>query len=168
MKTPALRLVPLSVATMEALVAGDLAAASASSGIPATPYLADHAWLWNIRLPQVAADPAALDWIARAAVTPDDEVVGLVGFHGPPDERGMVEVAYGVDPALRRRGWARTLLAAALAWAASDPAVTVVRASISPSNEASLATLRPFGFEQVGEQWDEEDGLELLFERPVR
>ena len=25
---------------------------------------------------------------------------GIVGFHGPPDERGMVEVAYGVDPAL--------------------------------------------------------------------
>jgi hypothetical protein len=69
-KTPVLRLVPLSVATMRALVAGDLAAASAASGITATPYLADHAWLWNIRLPQVAADPAALGWIARAAVTP--------------------------------------------------------------------------------------------------
>jgi len=63
-KTSALRLVPLSVATMEALVAGDLAAASAASGLTATPYLADHAWLWNIRLPQVASDPAALGWIA--------------------------------------------------------------------------------------------------------
>ena len=54
----------------------------------------------------------------------------------------------------------------ALDWAASVPAVHVVRASISPENAASLATLRPFGFEPVGEQWDEEDGLELLFERP--
>jgi RimJ/RimL family protein N-acetyltransferase len=163
-----LRLVPLSIATMRALVAGDLANASATAGITATPYLADHAWLWKVRLPQVAADPAALDWIARAAVTPRGQVVGMVGFHGPPDERGMVEVAYGVDPAFRRRGWARALLATALEWAASEPSVTVVRASISPTNEASLATLRPFGFEPVGEQWDEEDGLELLFERPVR
>ena len=56
MKTSALRLVPLSVATMEALVAGDLAAASAASGVIATPYLTDHGWLWNIRLPQVASD----------------------------------------------------------------------------------------------------------------
>jgi ribosomal-protein-alanine N-acetyltransferase len=167
-ETSALRLVPLSVATMEALVAGDLAAASVASGLTATAYLTDHAWLWNIRLPQVASDPTALDWIARAAVTPEGEVVGLVGFHGPPDERGMVEVAYGVDPAFRRRGWARALLAVALDWAASEPSVSVVRASISPSNEASLATLRPFGVEQVGEQMDEEDGLELLFERPVR
>ena len=85
-----LRLVPLSVATMRALVAGDLANASATAGITATPYLADHAWLWKVRLPQVAADPAALDWIARAAVTRQGEVVGLVGFHGPPVERVMV------------------------------------------------------------------------------
>jgi RimJ/RimL family protein N-acetyltransferase len=163
-----LRLVPLSVATMQALVAGDLDAASASAGVVATPYLVDHTWLWEIRLPQVAADPTALDWIARAAVTPGGRVVGLVGFHGPPDARGMVEVAYGVDPELRRQGYARALLGIALDWAASVPEVSVVRASISPLNEASLATLRPFGFEQVGEQWDEEDGLEQLFERPSR
>jgi RimJ/RimL family protein N-acetyltransferase len=163
-----LRLVPLSVATMRALVDGDVEAASASAGLVATPYLVEHAWLWEIRLPQVAADPRALAWIARAAVTPAGDVVGLVGFHGPPDGRGMVEVAYGVDPAFRRQGYARALLSRALEWAASDPAVTVVRASISPTNEASLATLRPFGFVQVGEQWDDEDGLELLFERPAR
>ncbi len=163
---PPLHLVPLSVTTMRALVDGDLPTASAATGVTATPYLVDHAWLWRIRLEQVAADPVALDWIARLAVVPDGTVVGLVGFHGPPDERGMVEVAYGVDPLLRRRGYARALLAIALHWAADEPAVEVVRASISPDNEASLATIRRFGFEPVGEQWDEEDGLELLFERP--
>ena len=47
--------------------------------------------------------------------------------------------------------------------------VTVVgTASVARMDEASLATPRPFGFEPVGEQWDEEDGLELLFERPAR
>jgi RimJ/RimL family protein N-acetyltransferase len=60
------------------------------------------------------------------------------------------------------------MLEAALRWAADSPEVSLVRAGISPENEASLATLRPFGFEPVGEQWDEEDGRELLFERPVR
>jgi RimJ/RimL family protein N-acetyltransferase len=163
-----LGLVPLSVTAMRALVAGDLTTASAATGVTATPYLVDHAWLWRIRLAQVVDDPVALDWIARLAVTADGTVVGIVGFHGPPDERGMVEVAYGVDPLLRRRGYARALLAIALDWVAEDPAVRVVRASISPDNEPSLATLRPFGFQRVGQQWDEEDGLELLFERPAR
>jgi ribosomal-protein-alanine N-acetyltransferase len=134
-------------------------------GVTLTPYVLEHRWLWELRLPQVLHDPAALDWIARVAVVPGLGPVGLVGFHGPPDERGMVEVSYGVDPAFRRQGWARTLLGVALGWAAAAPGVRVVRASISPDNEASLATLRPFGFVQVGEQWDDEDGLELVFER---
>jgi len=164
-----LELVPLSVPVLEALVAGDLQTASQEAGVPLSPYFLVEQWLWRIRLEQVAGDPGALDWIARAAVdAATREVVGRVGFHGPPDEAGMVEVGYSVDPEHRRRGYARAMLRTAIAWAASDPAVRTVRASISPDNAASLATLRPFGFEPVGEQWDDVDGLELLFERPAR
>ncbi len=164
----ALRLVRLPESAMRALIAGDLATASAEAGAPLTPYLVEHGWLWDIRLEQAALDPASLEWVARAALDEaTGEVVGHVGFHGPPDERGMVEVAYSVDPAHRRRGYATSMLHAALDWADGEPEVSVVRASISPENEASLRTIEPFGFERVGEQWDEEDGLELLFERPV-
>jgi [ribosomal protein S5]-alanine N-acetyltransferase len=119
--------------------------------------------LWNIRVPQIDRDPAAAEWIARAAVD-QDVVVGHVGFHGPPDERGMVEVAYSVDPQYRRRGYAKKMLRAALAWAHEDPSVTLVRATVGPGNVASLATLAAFPFELVGEQWDEDDGLEQIYE----
>jgi [ribosomal protein S5]-alanine N-acetyltransferase len=164
-----LRLVQLSIPAMEALVADDLATASAAAGVTLTPYLVTQSWLWRIRLAQIAQDPGAIDWIARAAVdSATGQVVGHVGFHGPPDERGMVEVAYSVDPQFRRRGYATAMLRTALRWTQDAPGVTVVRASISPENAASLATVRPFGFAHVGEQWDEEDGLELLFERRAR
>ncbi|MFE6365457.1 hypothetical protein ACFVP3_36360 [Streptomyces sp. NPDC057806] len=43
-----------------------------------------------------------------------------------------------------------------------------MRATISPDNLASLATISGFGFVEVGEQWDEVDGLELVFEVPAR
>ena len=163
------RLVRLSVPAMEALVAGDLDTASREAGVSLTPYLVEERWLWKIRLAEVAEDPAALDWIARAAIDiASGDLVGHVGFHGPPDESGMVEVAYSVDPAVRRRGWGRELLRSALAWAAAEPAVRTVRASVSPDNSASLATLQPFGFVEVGEQWDEVDGTELVLERPAR
>jgi RimJ/RimL family protein N-acetyltransferase len=35
--------------------------------------------------------------------------------------------------------------------------------SISPDNHPSTALARSFGFQQFGEQIDEEDGLELLY-----
>jgi [ribosomal protein S5]-alanine N-acetyltransferase len=164
-----LELVQLSVLVMRALVAGDLKTASREAGAALTPYLVDQSWLWRIRLEQAAADPSSLRWIARAAVDAETgQVVGHVGFHGPPDGDGMVEVAYSVDPQHRRRGYATAMLRTALEWAASVPAVRTVRASISPDNTASLATLRPFGFEHVGEQWDVDDGLELIFERQMK
>jgi [ribosomal protein S5]-alanine N-acetyltransferase len=40
----------------------------------------------------------------------------------------------------------------------------VVRASIRPDNTASRALVAQFRFVEVGEQWDDEDGLETIFE----
>jgi RimJ/RimL family protein N-acetyltransferase len=132
-------------------------------------FLVEEAWLWRIRLPQIRKDPSAALWVARAAVAePEGVVVGHGGFHGPPDERGVVEVGYSVDPLYRRRGYAKAILRALLARADEDPAVTGVRASIQPTNVASRATIAGFGFKKIGEQWDPEDGLEDVFLRPPR
>jgi RimJ/RimL family protein N-acetyltransferase len=164
---PHIRFVQLTPDALAALIAGDLPAASAAAGIGLTEYLVSESWLWRTRLDQIAADPASADWIARAAVAePDGVVVGHGGFHGPPDFEGTVEVAYSVDPAHRRRGYAKAMLAALLARADADPAVRAVRASIRPDNTASLATIAGFGFAKVGEQWDPEDGLEDVYLRP--
>lgn len=162
-----LRLVRLPREALAALVDGDLGRARSLTGVPLTPWFAseDCTWLWRIRLSQAERDPASLEWVARAAVVgAEEDVVGHAGFHGPPDASGTVEMGYSVDPAFRRRGHARAMVRALLAWAAAEDGVTRVRASISPDNEASLATIRGFGFEAVGEQWDDEDGLEIIYE----
>ena len=161
-----IRFVELPPAALDALIADDLAAASAAAGERLSAFLVSERWLWELRRDQIARDPASAPWVARAVVAePGGEVVGHAGFHGPPDERGMVEVGYAVDPAFRRRGFAKAMLAGLLERARAEPGVRVVRASISPDNVASLATIAGFGFTRVGEQWDAEDGLELLFER---
>jgi ribosomal-protein-alanine N-acetyltransferase len=165
---PEIRFVKLSPAALSALVEGDLAAASDAAGIALSQYLVDESWLWEIRLEQIAGDPASLDWIARPAVdVPGGMVVGHGGFHGPPDAEGIVEVAYSVDPAFRRRGYARAMLRALLERADADPAVTAVRASIRPDNAGSKATIAGFGFKKIGEQWDPIDGLEDVYLRPA-
>ena len=164
-----IRFVKLSPAALSALIRGDLPAAGAAAGIALSQFLMDENWLWRIRLEQVLRDPASADWIARAAVAePEGVVVGHGGFHGPPDADGVVEVAYSVDPAYRRRGHARAMLRALLARADADPAVTAVRASIRPDNVGSRATIAGFGFRKIGEQWDPEDGLEDVYLRPAR
>ena len=165
-----MRFVELSSAAMTALLDGNLTQASREAGIALTPYFVtdDAQRLWRRRVSQIAADPGSARWVARAVVAePEGVVVGHAGFHGPPDESGMVEVAYSVDPAYRRRGYARAMLGALLRRAAAEPGVSTVRATISPGNVASLATIAGFGFTEVGEQWDEEDGRELIFEVAV-
>lgn len=165
-----IRLVQLSVDAMTALLDGDLARARELTGLPLGDFFVTGRarGLWAMRLGQIAADPAAARWVARAVATRDGgSVVGHAGFHGPPDADGMVEVGYAVVPEHRRLGYATAMLARLLAIAAEDPAVRVVRASVGPDNVASLATIAHFGFVQIGQQWDDEDGLELVFERPV-
>jgi ribosomal-protein-alanine N-acetyltransferase len=170
-----LRFAELSSKTMSALLAGDLEAARTGSGVDLGELFVDDRakWLWNYRLKQLETQPEAADWIARAVLTEPagaesgEVVVGYAGYHGPPDADGMVEVGYTVDPQYRRQGYAKAILTALLERAAREPAVRTVRATISPDNVASLATIASFDFVQNGEQWDEEDGLELIFERPA-
>jgi RimJ/RimL family protein N-acetyltransferase len=163
--------VPLSVPAIEALIRGDIDKASALSGEQLSPWLLESEGLWRMRLRQLQDTPEDLPWIARPAIAlegPDaGSVVGIIGFHAAPDEEGRVEVGYRIDPAYRRRGHARALLTQAIETLEASNVVHVLRASISPDNEASLATIRGLGFEKVGEQWDEEDGLETLYERRV-
>ena len=156
--------------TLHALAAGDLGAASRSTGLdlPAVFVAPDWIGTWRYRSAQVVADPASAAWITGAVRdTTSGELVGKAGFHGPPDERGMVEVGYAVVPELRRRGYARAALEVLLARAAAEPAVTVVRASVRPDNTPSLGLVGQYGFVAVGEQWDEEDGLEIVYEVPA-
>jgi RimJ/RimL family protein N-acetyltransferase len=76
----------------------------------------------------------------------------------------MVEIGYSIDPLYRRQGHARAALRILLEVAASDPHVNVVRASVRPDNLASRALIDRHGFRVVGEQWDDEDGLEVILE----
>jgi RimJ/RimL family protein N-acetyltransferase len=160
------RLVLLSREALEALVRGDVGAASSAAGVTLPAAFLEDERLWRLRLEQLIAAPEIAGWLLRAVVAEAGAVVGYVGFHGPPDPDGMVEIGYTILPEHRRRGHARAAVDALLAYARDHGAVTA-RASLSPHNEASLSLVRSSGFRHVGEQWDEQDGLELVFERPL-
>ena len=93
------------------------------------------------------------------------QVVGSIGFHAPPDDRGRVEIGYDVVASERRKGFAREGIGALLEWAWATGRVCTCVGSVSPHNAPSLALLQSFGFRRVGEQIDEIDGLEWIFAR---
>jgi ribosomal-protein-alanine N-acetyltransferase len=156
---------PLPLPILELLIAGDLQAASAGTGAALPAFFLDETWLWTIRRDQILQSPDAAPWLVRAVWDPlHESVVGHAGFHGPPDSTGMVEVAYTVIPELRGKGLGHRILASLLAEAWQQPRVRTVRATISPQNLPSLAVARRSGLRHVGDQWDDEDGLELVFE----
>jgi RimJ/RimL family protein N-acetyltransferase len=161
------RIVHLSAPALRALADGDLAAANAMSPVPLSAYFVGDEWrgVWQRRSRQVEDDRASATWVTGVIWDEQQQLaVGRAGYHGPPDPEGAVEIGYAVDPAYRRRGYARAALEALLRRAAREPLVHRVRVTISPDNVASQRLVAQYGFSEVGEQWDEEDGLEIIYE----
>lgn len=116
------------------------------------------------RLAQMQADPSTRPWLLRLIVIRETgEMAGYINFHGPPGDEGWVEIGYQIQPEFRRRGYAIEAAYAMFGWAGSQ-GVERLRASVSPDNGPSLAMVKKMGFNRTGEQWDEVDGLEYVFE----
>jgi RimJ/RimL family protein N-acetyltransferase len=164
--TARLRLEPLQPGTIEALIAHDPKAAERAQGraLP-DPFFesADEAFL-AVQLGRMTSRPSARAWCARAIVRDqDDAVIGHCGFHGPPEDVGRAEIGYTVLPPYRRQGFATEAAQGLVDWARAQ-GESVVFASVSPGNVASLAVVGKLGFRQTGVQIDDVDGEERVFE----
>jgi ribosomal-protein-alanine N-acetyltransferase len=106
-------------------------------------------------------DPWAPRHIVRGATA-----LGSIGFFGPPEEAGdgvlEAEVGYGLVEQARGWGFATEALQALLA--ETDAAGVRVRASVEPSNTASVRVLAKCGFTEL--RGGNEDG-ELVMARPL-
>ncbi len=168
--TRRLELVSLSPAFLRAVLDDQQQSAAAQIGARLPTSWPDRAtWSFQLRLDQLATEPEQQPWLLRGMVerTPARRFAGYINFHAPPDENGMAEIGYTVLPEHRRLGYAEEGASAMFAWAAQQ-GVSTIRASISPTNAPSLSLAAKLGFVRTGRQWDEEDGEELVFERPAR
>ncbi len=145
LKTPRLDLQPLPAEAARAL-AGDRALAGRLVGAELAPDwpLPD---LLDVLPLQTAGGERFGVWtiVERATRT----VVGDVGFVGPPDEGGTVEIGYSVVPSRRGRGYAAEAAQALVEWALGQAGVDAVVAGCAPDNAASVRTLERIGFERT-------------------
>ena len=120
------------------------------------------AWLARVQAAR-EPDPWLLGFALVDRVT--DAVVGSCGFKGPPDADGAVEIAYGIDPAYRRRGYATEAATGLVRFAFAAEQVRTIRAHTLPEKGASARVLEKCGFRCLGEVLDPEDGRVWRWER---
>jgi ribosomal-protein-alanine N-acetyltransferase len=105
-------------------------------------------------------------WGPRSVVL-DGQVVGSIGFFGPPEQNpdgvAEAEVGYGLVEDARGAGVATEALRALLAEA--DASGVRVRASVRPDNTPSIRVLAKCGFTEL--RGSNDDG-ELVMARPLR
>lgn len=120
------------------------------------------AWIQKLRASS-GPDP----WTYGFAVVDRESrsVVGNAGFKGPPDEQGMVEIAYGIVPDYEGRGYATEAAALLVRFASGNSEVRLIRAHTLPTTNASTRVLTKCGFDKIGEVVDPDDGLVWRWER---
>lgn len=117
------------------------------------------------RVPQVKADPACNKWFVRWIVLKESlEVIGSASFHGAPDRDGMVEIGLGIESDYQNQGFAREALLGMWRWVVAFPEVHTLRYTVSPENGPSISVIKYFDFEFKGQQMDEIDGPEDIYE----
>jgi RimJ/RimL family protein N-acetyltransferase len=120
----------------------------------------DRAQVSPVWLAQVQASPMIDPWQHGFNLVHREtgQAVGQCMFKGPPDDAGVVEIAYGIAPEHQGKGYATEAAAALVLFAFNHPTVRVVRAHTLPHPSASTRVLTKCGFRHVGEVIDPEDG----------
>lgn len=117
------------------------------------------------RVPQVKSNPLLNKWFVRFIVErASQSVIGSTSFHGEPDSLGMVEIGIEIDAKFRNQGFAKEALLGMWLWVSQEPQVKVLRYTVSPDNSPSVAIIKSFGFRYIGQQMDEIDGPEDIYE----
>jgi RimJ/RimL family protein N-acetyltransferase len=150
-----LRQVPLGLARVLAdPEAGDPGSRSWARGypLPGTRVAARN----FVEQAEAAGDGGNSQWgMFQIILRETGEVIGDIGFHGPPDEAGTVEIGYSLVEQYRGHGLVGESAVAICGLAWSRPEVTRIIARTEEGNEASAGVLRHAGFRED----DVTDGL---------
>lgn len=142
--TERLVLVPQTLAAARAVLAGEDAGLELAEGFPH----ADTFDALRMFVEHGSSDDDGGWWVTLRS---DRRVIGDCGTLGWTDDRGRVEIGYGLAAPSRRQGYGTEAVRALAGWVAAQPGVTAVTASVEVGNLASRRLLERLGFVLVGE-----------------
>lgn len=123
---------------------------------------------------KLTADPRSVGWHSWVFIGTDppldptltDQVlIGAGGFHGPPDEAGVVEIGYAILPVHHQMGFAREAAGGLIAWAMKHRRVRAVRGRTLSDGYASQRVLLQLGFHPIP---DDQPGVRTFMRRKSR
>jgi RimJ/RimL family protein N-acetyltransferase len=76
-------------------------------------------------------------------------VIGDIGFHGKPNEKGEVEVGYGLVEHERGKGFGYEALNAIMDWLSFQESVKVIKADCLIDNRPSARILEKVGMKEI-------------------
>lgn len=79
----------------------------------------------------------------------DQTIIGDIGFLGPPDAAGRIEIGYSIVPEYRNQGYATEMACHLIAWGLSQPCVSSVVASCLDDNFGSIKVLEKVGMRRL-------------------
>ena len=144
-------------------------------GFKVSPDWLEEKDLMRFRMDDYRADNKYLAWGLHAVgLRKSKEMVGFIGFHTRPNPEYLlplapnaIELGYTIFLPHRRQGFAEEAIKGMLNWAIKRHPLDNFIASVSPTNLASTALVKKLGFEKIGEQIDETDGLEFVYKLSV-
>lgn len=89
-------------------------------------------------------------WYLHLKLPEKEQLVGIAGFKGRPDQRGSVEIGYSVLAQYRNRGFATEAVQGLVAWAFGHQRVSEVCAETLPYLSQSIGVLKNCGFTFAG------------------
>ena len=167
--TARLRLVPMTLPAVEAVLRHDREAAERELGArfpDSWPNDDLIARAFPYSLAAIRAAPDKRLWGDSLVIPLDDppRIIGSVVFRGLPDD-GVAEVGYGIEDGSRGHGYATEATAACVDWAFTHAMIDAVQATTFPWHHASLGVIRKLGMIQVGSRQHDLLGDLLVFER---
>ncbi len=94
-------------------------------------------------------DPARHVWDGIIIHKADQVAIGAIGFHGAPNEQGMVEIGYSIIPEYEGHGYATEIAHCLIDWAFQTQEIKVITAECLNDNIGSIRVLEKVGMHRL-------------------